>query len=61
MGYGKGFYDAFFKNCKKDILKIGVSFFEAEEEITDITDDDVALDYCITPEKTYRFKGDNLH
>jgi len=58
VGYGKGFYDTFFKNCKKDVLKIGVSFFEAEEEITDVTHNDVALDYCITPEKTYCFKDD---
>ncbi|MCU0239778.1 MAG: 5-formyltetrahydrofolate cyclo-ligase, partial [Pyrinomonadaceae bacterium] len=28
VGYGKGFYDKFLSQCRKDCLKIGVSFFE---------------------------------
>ena len=55
VGYGKGFYDRFLKNCKADTLKIGVSFFEAETQISDILESDITLDYCITPEKIYRF------
>jgi 5-formyltetrahydrofolate cyclo-ligase len=55
VGYGKGFYDRFLKNCKADTLKIGVSFFEAETQIPDILESDITLDYCITPEKIYRF------
>ena len=55
VGYGKGFYDRFLKNCKADTLKIGVSFFETETQISDILESDITLDYCITPEKIYRF------
>ena len=54
LGYGKGFYDRFLKNCKPSCLKIGLSFFEAEEELpTNI--DDIALTHCITPDKIYTF------
>lgn len=55
VGYGKGFYDRFLNECKPDIITIGLSFFEAEEELIDINDTDVALDYCVTPEKVYSF------
>ena len=34
VGYGKGFYDEFLKNCSKDTIKIGLSFFEAEAVIS---------------------------
>lgn len=55
VGYGKGFYDLFLSECQESVLKIGLSFFEAEEEIADIFENDVALDYCVTPNKVYRF------
>ena len=56
LGYGKGFYDIFLDKCRKDTLKIGLSFFGAEEEpITDVHENDVKLDYCITPGKVYAF------
>ena len=55
VGYGKGFYDGFLKNCSKDTLKIGLSFFEADAEIENINPHDIPLDYCITPKKTYAF------
>lgn len=55
IGYGKGFYDVFLKKCP-DAIKVGLSFFNAEEElINDINSKDIALDYCITPNKIYRF------
>ena len=57
VGYGKGFYDKFLSKCKPDVIKIGLSFFEAEEVISDATDDDVQLDFCVTPEKIYSFRG----
>ncbi len=57
LGYGKGFYDQFLKECKTDVLKIGLSVFGAETIIDDVNSDDVPLDYCITPEKTYSFKA----
>ncbi|WP_339707602.1 5-formyltetrahydrofolate cyclo-ligase [uncultured Kriegella sp.] len=55
VGYGKGFYDRFLSNCRPDIIKIGLSYFEAEEEISDIEENDVPLDYCVTPTKIYYF------
>ncbi len=55
VGYGKGFYDKFLKNCSKDTLKIGLSFFEAETTIDGIEPHDIPLDYCITPDKIYKF------
>jgi len=55
VGYGKGFYDRFLANCKPETIKIGLSFFEAETEITDVFESDVKLDYCVTPEKIYSF------
>lgn len=54
VGYGKGYYDRFLKECREDIIKIGFSFFEAEEAI-DINAFDVKLDYCITPITIYSF------
>ncbi|MCX2680567.1 5-formyltetrahydrofolate cyclo-ligase [Galbibacter sp. EGI 63066] len=55
IGYGKGFYDRFLASCGKDVVKIGLSFFPPEEYIDDITEEDIPLDACVTPEKTYRF------
>jgi 5-formyltetrahydrofolate cyclo-ligase len=55
VGYGKGFYDKFLSNCKPETLKIGLSFFEAENEISDVFDGDIGLDYCVTAEGIYRF------
>ena len=55
VGYGKGFYDRFLSQCSGGTVKIGLSFFEAEDEIADATESDIVLDYCITPEKVYRF------
>ncbi len=55
VGYGKGFYDSFLKECGKDAIKIGLSIFEAEEIIEDIEEYDIPLDYCVTPEKIYCF------
>jgi 5-formyltetrahydrofolate cyclo-ligase len=55
IGYGKGYYDRFLSECRKDVIKIGLSFFEAEDKIEDISVDDIPLNYCITPTKTYSF------
>ena len=55
VGYGKGFYDNFLANCKPNILKIGLSFFEAEEKIEGVYGGDIKLDYCVTPERVYGF------
>ena len=55
IGYGKGFYDKFLSECRPETLKIGLSFFEAEEEIKEVFESDVALDYCVTPRTIYSF------
>ena len=55
VGYGKGFYDKFLSECKPDIIKIGLSFFDPEELIEDIFEGDVKLDYCVTPNEIYTF------
>ena len=55
IGYGKGFYDKFLAQCKPNTIKIGLSFFPAEEEITDLYKNDISLDYCVTPKTVYSF------
>jgi 5-formyltetrahydrofolate cyclo-ligase len=55
VGYGKGFYDNFLSKCKPEAIKIGLSFFEPEDVITDCNDNDVKLDFCVTPSKIYEF------
>ncbi|MCK0161392.1 5-formyltetrahydrofolate cyclo-ligase [Allomuricauda sp. F6463D] len=56
VGYGKGYYDTFLNKCNKEAIKIGLSFFGAENEpITDVNENDVKLDYCVTPDQIYTF------
>lgn len=55
VGYGKGFYDKFLSECKPETIKIGLSFFEAETEITNVFESDITLDYCVTPTNIYKF------
>lgn len=56
VGYGKGFYDRFLENVNEDCIKIGLSFFEVEENyIDDTTELDIPLDFCITPKNVYKF------
>jgi len=50
VGYGKGFYDSFLQQCNPNTVKIGLSFFDPEEKIEDVSATDVALDYVVTPE-----------
>lgn len=55
VGYGRGFYDRFLSSCRKDVIKVGLSFFEAEPSITDTRMEDMVLDYCVCPDKVYSF------
>lgn len=55
VGYGKGFYDYFLKECRPDVRKIGLSIFEPVEELSDVAPHDIALDACVTPQKIYHF------
>lgn len=56
VGYGKGFYDRFLSACRPDCLKIGMSFFGPVSKIEDIEPSDVALDFCITPQRIWDFR-----
>ena len=55
VGYGKGFYDTFLSKCREDVIKIGLSFFEPEDVIEDVSPNDIRLDYCITSTTNYSF------
>jgi len=58
VGYGKGFYDRFLRNCRADCLKIGLSYFAATAQIADVREFDVKLDFCVTPSKVVEFSND---
>ncbi len=55
VGYGKGYYDRFLENCRPGVVKVGLSFFGPVDAISDLREQDIALDYCITPTKIYSF------
>ena len=55
VGYGKGYYDRFLASCRPNCIKVGLSFFEKEQDSFIIEPTDIPLDYCVTPEKIYRF------
>lgn len=57
VGYGKGFYDRFLNECKSDVLKVGINFFDELVEIDDINVFDIPLDVLITPETIHYFKN----
>lgn len=55
VGYGKGYYDRFLSRCNPSCIKVGVSYFEPIEAVEDANEFDVALNFCITPQKAYVF------
>ncbi|MCU0351615.1 MAG: 5-formyltetrahydrofolate cyclo-ligase [Flavobacterium sp.] len=55
VGYGKGFYDNFLSKCKPETIKIGLSFFPPVEKIKDVSESDVKLDFCVTPDGVIEF------
>lgn len=55
VGYGKGFYDRFLAQCKPETLKIGLSFFDAETDTFETSENDIKLDYCVTPTQVIQF------
>ena len=55
VGYGGGYYDRLLKKCSRNCIKIGLSFFDPEDRIEDITQSDIKMNHCITPSKTYTF------
>lgn len=55
VGYGKGFYDSFFENISPFSQKIGVNFFDPDEEIDDVWEGDIPLDYLVMPTAVLSF------
>ena len=55
VGYGKGFYDSFFENISEDVKKIGVNYFNPDENIDDVWENDIPLDYLVTPTDVLSF------
>ncbi len=55
LGYGKGFYDKYLATCRKNCMKIGVSYFAPIDKIEDSSSFDIPLTHCITPEAIYEF------
>lgn len=55
VGYGKGFFDRYLKNCRTNCIKVGFSYFGPVSSIDDANEFDVPLDFCITPQRTYVF------
>ncbi|WP_326981963.1 5-formyltetrahydrofolate cyclo-ligase [Chryseobacterium sp. MYb264] len=55
VGYGKGFYDGFFERISKEVKKIGVNYFNPDENIDDVWENDIPLDYLVTPTDVLSF------
>ena len=55
VGYGKGYYDRFLKLTNSSSLKIGLSLFDPINKIQDIDNNDIKLDFCITPTQVHKF------
>ena len=57
VGYGKGYYDRFLRECRTDCAMVGLSYFPPELEIEDVHDGDFALDMFIMPGGSFRPDG----
>lgn len=55
VGYGKGYYDRFLAQCREDVIKLGLSFFDPVDKIDDTDEFDIPLTYCVTPYRIYEF------
>jgi len=54
VGYGKGFYDRFLKECRPACVKTGLSLFPLVDGI-DVDEYDVPLDAVVTPDGFLKF------
>lgn len=55
VGYGKGFYDGFFQSISSASKKIGANYFNPDESIDDVWENDIPLDYLVTPTEVLSF------
>lgn len=60
VGYGGGYYDRFLANEGKDLLKIGINFFEPIKNIEGTEAFDIPLDYCVTPSGILSFSSSSI-
>lgn len=60
VGYGKGFYDSFFESVSKASKKIGINYFNPDEIIDDVREEDIPLDYLVTPTDVLSFFNKGL-
>ena len=58
IGYGKGYYDRFLAKCRKETIKVGLSYFDPIEKIDDIQSHDIPIDFGITRNRIYEFSSD---
>ncbi|CAL2093902.1 5-formyltetrahydrofolate cyclo-ligase [Tenacibaculum sp. 190524A02b] len=50
VGYGKGFYDRFLSECKKNVKTLGINFFKPIGKISDLNKYDIPLNHVIYPQ-----------
>lgn len=55
VGYGGGYYDRFLSECKPEVVKIGLSFFDPIDQIKDVDEFDIPMNYCVTPAKVWKW------
>lgn len=55
VGYGKGFYDGLFRNVSTDTKKIGVNYFDPDDYVDDIWENDIPVNYLVTPTEVLSF------
>ena len=55
VGYGGGYYDRFLAKCRLDVIKIGLSFFEPIDALSDVNEWDIPLDLCVTPHTVHHW------
>ncbi|MFN8416303.1 MAG: 5-formyltetrahydrofolate cyclo-ligase [Cytophagaceae bacterium] len=56
VGYGKGYYDELIQWCRVDVKKMGLSFFEPDEDSIPTEKWDQTLDIVVTPDGVLTFK-----
>ena len=57
VGYGGGFYDRFLAQCRPNCMKIGLSLFDPVDQIDDVYEGDIRMNFCITPDQIWVFDG----
>lgn len=55
VGYGKGHYDRFLSNCRKDMIKIGLSYFAPVPLIEGLEATDIPLNAAVAQDKFLEF------